>query len=223
MALLENRIGRLDGGYTRLFGDEKLGLLLSRVQSAVIASGTELQQLVIDRSNTIDDLDAFLDLDVIPEGIFVAPKKALKMSTHINYADVEPDFVAFERLGKKYHCYMIELKDGDTFDTKKAAGERQSMYKFMNAVSPYIQFSTSVHFCCFHRDTREQVVEGFKKKITLNEALTGREFCELLRIDYDAIVEERQQHQAKNLKYFVDSLLEIPAVADALQLRLADS
>jgi hypothetical protein len=149
MALIENRKGRDDGGYTRLFGDPLLGQLLSRVQSAVIASGSELERFVIENARTLDDVDRFLEMDVIPEGVAVAPKKILKKSRLINYAGVEPDFVVFERRGKRHHCYLIELKDGDTFDTKKAAGERESLHRFMIAISPHIQFSTSIHFAAF--------------------------------------------------------------------------
>jgi hypothetical protein len=220
MALIENRKGRDDGGYTRLFGDSLLGQLLSRVQSAVIASGSELERFVIEHTSTLDDVDAFLDMDIIPEGVFVAPKKVLKKSKLIDYADVEPDFVVFERKGKKHHCYLIELKDGDTFDTKKAAGERASLHRFMTAISPYIQFSTSVHFCCFHRDTRAEIVKGFKHKITANEAMTGREFSSLLGIDYDAIITKRTQHQQRNFDCFIDNLLENPAVLRALEVRI---
>lgn len=220
MALIEKRKGRDDGGYTRLFGNVRLGNLLSRVQSAVIASGSELESFVIQKSNTLDDLDSFLDMDVIPEGVFVAPKKVLKKSKRINYANVEPDFVVFERRGKKHHCYLIELKDGDTFDTKKAAGERESLHRFMNAISPFIQFSTSIHVCFFNCRTREQVVEGFKRKITESEAMTGREFCDLLEINYEEMVARRKEDQQRNFDYFLDELLEIEAIQRGLEERL---
>ncbi|MCY4303809.1 MAG: hypothetical protein OXC62_03340 [Aestuariivita sp.] len=43
MALIKDARGRQDGsGYTRLFGDQKLRLLISKIQAAVISSGTEL-------------------------------------------------------------------------------------------------------------------------------------------------------------------------------------
>jgi hypothetical protein len=220
MALIENCKGRADGGYTRLFGDPLLGQLLSRVQSAVIASGSELERYVVENARTLEDVDSFLEMDVIPEGVFVVPKKVLKKSQSINYAGVEPDFVVFERRGKRHHCYLIELKDGDTFDTKKAAGERESMHKFQTAISPHIQFSTSIHFCCFHCATKTQIVVGFKRKITETEAMTGHEFCDLLGIDYEAMTTRRMEHQKRNLDCFMDTLLEIPAVLHALEVRM---
>ena len=90
MALIEDRKGRDDGGYTRLFGDPLLGKLLSRVQGAVIASGTELERVVTEHANTIKDADTFLRMDVIPEGVFLVPKKVLRKSELLNYAGVEP-------------------------------------------------------------------------------------------------------------------------------------
>jgi hypothetical protein len=40
----------------------------------------------------------------------------------------EPDFLAFYPLTR--NCYIVEVKDGDQFDTKKAAGERQMLENF---------------------------------------------------------------------------------------------
>jgi hypothetical protein len=216
VALLKSAPGREAGGYERLFGDARLGRLLSRVQSAVI--GAELEQVIIELANTIDDADAFLDADILKEGVFAVPKKVLKKSKRLNYAGVEPDFVVFKREGKMQHCYLVELKDGDTFDTKKAAGEKESMQRFLTAVAPHIQFTMSIHFCCFHRLNRQEIVQGFKRKITINEAMTGPEFCSLLDINYEAVLIRRKEHQEENLKYFVDQLLEIDAVRRAFEL-----
>jgi hypothetical protein len=218
VALLKSAPGREAGGYERLFGDAKLGRLLSRVQSAVIRAGAELEQVIIELANTIKDADAFLDADILQEGVFAVPKKVLKKSKRLNYAGVEPDFVVFKREGKTQHCYLIELKDGDTFDTKKAAGEKESMQRFLTAIAPHIQFTMSIHFCCFHRLTKQEIVQGFKRKITINEAMTGPEFCDLLGVDYDAVLTKRKEHQEENLKYFVEQLFEIDAVRRALEL-----
>jgi hypothetical protein len=94
------------------------------------------------------------------------------------------------------------LKDGDTFDTKKAAGERESLHRFMVAIAPHIRFSMSIHFCCFNRHKREDIVQGFKKKITLEEALTGPEFCRLLGLDYESVTANE-----KNIKRRISNTL----------------
>ncbi len=67
MALLKSAPGREAGGYERLFGDAKLGRLLSRVQSAVSRAGAELEQVIIELANTITDAEGFLDADIIKD------------------------------------------------------------------------------------------------------------------------------------------------------------
>ena len=77
MALIRNRQGRTDGGYTRVFGDAQLGGLISRVHGTSIAAGNELEKLIIERADIIEDVDGFLQRDIYPEGAFVATKAAI--------------------------------------------------------------------------------------------------------------------------------------------------
>ncbi|MGH7048013.1 MAG: hypothetical protein ACREE2_16665 [Stellaceae bacterium] len=222
MALIRNRIGRGDGGYTRLFGDSQLGSLISRVQSAVISSGTELEKLIIERAPIIRELDEFLQQDIYPEGVYVATKAAIKKCKTIDSVSAEPDFVVFERRIGRQHCYIIELKDGDAFDTKKAAGERESLHRFVHVIAPLVRFTITVHFCSFHQNDRQAIVNGFKRKITWQEAMTGREFCTLLNIDYDKIVNLRKENQSVNFRYFLNSLLDIKSAREEIERQLVD-
>ena len=220
MALIRDRQGRTDGAYTRLFGDPQLGSLISRVQSAVISAGNELEKLIIERANTIENVDEFLRQDIYPEGVFVATKAATKKCKTIDAVSAEPDFVVFERSARRQHCYIIELKDGDAFDTKKAAGERESMHRFVSVIAPVVQFTITVHFCCFNRDDRHAIVDGFKRKITLEEAMTGREFCSLLGIDYDEIVRFRQGHADVNFRDFISYILRNRSTREEIERQL---
>lgn len=45
----------------RVIGSDKLGQLLSRVQSTVISNGTELERLIVERSNLIENIDIFIE------------------------------------------------------------------------------------------------------------------------------------------------------------------
>ncbi len=222
MALIRNKQGRTDGGYTRLFGDPRLGSLISRVQSAVISSGNELEKLIIERAPVIGDIDKFLQQDIYPEGAFVATKSAIKRCRIIDSVSAEPDFVVFERRERRQHCYIVELKDGDAFDTKKATGERESMHRFVNVIAPVVRFTITVHFCSFNQDDRQAIVNGFKRKITPEAAMTGREFCTLLGIDYDEILQIRQEHQVVNFRDFIRELLTMPSTRAEIEKQLAD-
>jgi hypothetical protein len=222
VALIRNRLGRDDGGYTRLFGASQLGGLISRVQSAVISSGNELEKLIIERSPVINDVDTFLEQDIYPEGVLVATKAGIKKSKTVDTVSAEPDFVVFERRSRRQHCYVIELKDGDVFDTKKAAGELENLHRFVNVIAPVVRFTITVHFCSFNQDGRQAIVDGFKRKITLQEAMTGREFCSLLGIDYDEIVSLRKSNQSVNFRDFIRFLLAIGPVHEEIERQLND-
>jgi len=215
MALIERAKGRREtqapSGYTRLFGIPALGNLMSRIQGAVISSGSELESLIWERCRQIDDLDAFIlnTLHSKKTGIWVARKKQIKASERIN-SRYEPDFVGFDLMTKT--CYVIEVKDGDTFDTKKAAGEHKTLKDFTNDISNALPFSFRVYLCSFNATSKEDIFHGLKRKFSMDEILTGRELCALFDIDYDEIVAIRGRDQEQNLRYFVTSLLTIPPV-----------
>jgi hypothetical protein len=201
-------------GYSRLFGNIELGNLISRVQSAVISAGTELERLILDRCQRIRDFDAFVtDLDNRSSGIFVATKRQIKNSEVVD-TKFEPDLLAFDLVHRK--CYVIEVKDGDQFDTKKAEGERHTLHLFVDDVASILPFSFKIYMCSFNAPSKEAIFIGLKRKFPLDELMTGRELCNLLRIDYDEIRETRKQDQEDNIEYFVEQLKNIPEIAAKL-------
>lgn len=207
----------MSGGYSRVFDDADLGLLLSKVQSTVISSGRELEKMIADRVRKVEDLDAFLRPDIMPEGVFLATKKQIKDSLQLDFHGSEPDFIVFKRRLGVQRCHIVELKDGHVFDTKKASAERLSMHSFVERNARNLPFIVSIHFCAFNQDSRLAIWEGFKKRLDLEETMTGKEFCHLLEIDYDEIVSERKQYADDNFNYFVEELLRIPNVKRAIE------
>ena len=201
MLIKNSKLGREDGGYSRLFGNKKLGALISRVHSTTISAGTELERMVQNRAKTLDDLEEFL-LGKLPSGTYLIPKKIIKKSSL--KTKQEPDFLII-KVDKK-HCYIIELKDGDTFDTKKVAGERQSLIEFLNQISQKTPYSYSIHICSFNQSDRNEISKGMKGAFKLEEILTGQEFCDLLNINYREIVETRQKDQKENLSFFLSDI-----------------
>jgi hypothetical protein len=217
MALIENAKGRRadqsPSGYTRLFGVPELGNLMSRIQAAVISSGSELEQLIWDRVVQIDDLDHFLKTTLHSEEdrVFVARKPQIKTCKIIKSA-YEPDFLAFHPFTR--NCYIVEVKDGDQFDTKKAAGERQMLGNFRTDISHSVSYITRIYLCSFNSPTKEEIYRGLKRKFQMAELITGRELCDLFRIDYDSIVKHRQKDQQANLEYITQSLLTINGIRE---------
>ncbi len=206
----------VSGGYDRVFGNKELGHLISRVQSAVISSGSELERIIGNRTHVIFDIDEFLKIQTMEDGVFIARKKDIKKSKYFASQGSEPDFVIFKRRGGEQHCHVVELKDGDTFDTKKATAEIQTLRSFAKDNAPRLPYIVKVHVCCFNQNSRDEIVKGFKSRITKDEAMTGREFCELLEIDYDKIVNERKDAVSENFSYFLSELVKIEKVQEWL-------
>ena len=59
---------------------------------------------------------------------------------------------------------------------------------------------------------KEKTVTGFKKRINKEEAMTGKEFCELLEINYDEILEIRKKNVIGDLSSFLSELIKIEKV-----------
>ena len=223
MARIQNSNVRENSrAYERLFGIDELGALMSRVHSAVISSGTELERMVLARVEKIENLDEFLKMEIMPDGVFVAPKKQIKKSVSLEFPEAEPDFLIFKRRQGQQNCHVVELKDGHVFDTKKARAERRAIHAFIEQNAHRIQYRVSCHFCCFNQPDRNAIVAGFKRKITKDEAMTGREFCDLLEIDYDEIVRSRQDEQPANVEFFLQELAKIDEVRRRLEILLRE-
>jgi len=222
MALIEHSKGRAEGGgYERLFGDKQLGHLLSRIQATVITTGSELEKIIISLADKIDNVNEFLANQTLDKGTYLVSKTSIKHS--LLSSNLEPDLLIFKIDQHRQHCYIVELKDGDNFDTKKAQGERKLLEEFQNHISSKIRFTTSIHICCFNQLDKKKIVAGFKKKITEEMAMTGEELCNILNINYAEILGSRKYQQQQNLAYFINELVKIETVRVLLEKKLQET
>ena len=221
MSKIRDRKGRTDGnsGYTRVIKNEELGQLLSRVQACVIANGTELEKIILERSNLIDDLEKFADsLEKREEkdGVYVCSKKVYAKAKKYVVLDsgnkkIIPDMLIFVIQSQRC-CKVIELKDGDAFDTKKSSGEKEHLEEFVNKFGAKIPFRTDYFICCFNQLNKDLIYTGFKGDFDKDHILTGLELCEILGIDYYDILNLRKEDAEDNFDYFLDELLKINEV-----------
>lgn len=213
MALIKDAQGRYEGsGYVRLFGDPDIGRLVSRVHSTLISSGTELERIIKSKVELIPNLDEFLKQDIMPDGVFVADKAEIKKCKTLDFAGSEPDFLVFKRRQGQQKCHVVELKDGDSFDTKKASAEHRAMHSFISKNGARTSYRMQAHFCCFNQNDRQAIIKGFKSVLAPEEAMTGREFCELLELDYMEIIKARATQGEENVRYFLTELVKIDSV-----------
>lgn len=203
--------GDPDGNYSTLFDNREMGLVFSQVHAAMIRAGTELERIVIkecaSHCEVLDNLDYFLTARKNEQGTFVATKKVVKRSERIDVKASEPDFVIFVNNGEK-HCYIIELKWGLNFDTKKSEGEISALREYRSRISTEIEYVTSAHICSITANSAEEIQRGFKNKIELKEAMTGELFCNLLGIERDKVIEKMREDAEYNRRYVVKKILE---------------
>jgi hypothetical protein len=218
--LRERQTRNTSKAYSRVFGNEQLGRLISRVHATSIANGNELEKIINELikkdSRVIDDFDKFImSKNIMPDNVYLIPKTILKKSEIIDCTK-QPDFVILKIENYERHCFIIELKDGDNFDTKKSAGEKMLLQTFEKYISTKIQYTTSIHICCFNQSDKNKIITGFKNKINENEAMTGEEFCKLLKINYLNIIDNRKTDQLDNLECFIEELLNIDIIKKKL-------
>ncbi len=204
MALISNAKGRketeTDSGYVRLTGNKQLGNLISRYHASVISSGNELESFLAVRLKKTDGISIH---NINKE------KRVFKDIKHGH--DIIIDCVV-ERDGK---IMLIEIKDGDTFDTKKVAEEVESLLMVKNHIIKTRKLKeqdVSVHYCSFNARDNKQIERGAKGLLPKNSAMTGRELCKLLGLDFNKIVQERKKQQKENFDYFIGELKKIPEI-----------
>ncbi|WP_050517285.1 hypothetical protein [Mycoplasma sp. HU2014] len=88
--------------------------------------------------------------------------------------------------------YIIELKEGWVFDTKKVTGEYEQLIQFQNEISKSVSFRTKIFICSFNNDNKEEIFLGLKSRVPMEHIMTGREFCDLLSINRQDIENERK-------------------------------
>lgn len=227
-----NKSGESSGGYKRLFNNEKLGLLFSKCHGASCSNGNQLEQIVFkDNVKDLGGLDIFINEytknpDKFANKVFVATKKSIKKSNYrIEYRDEngelkedQPDGLIFVIADKT--CSIIELKDGDNFDTKKSYSERKMLEKASNFLSKKIPFMTEFYICCFNNNDKSSIKKGFKNVFETKNIMTGEELCKILNLNYKEIINKRNNDANDNVDYFIDELLKIDEIKQKIVTKL---
>src|SRR5437868_10631832 len=101
MKIKNTKLGRKDGSYTRLLGNEQLGALISRVHAASISSGHELESLILEKSNlflvqTTEEMESILlNGERFDKKTYLIPKKIVKKSRF--KSKHEPDYLILKK------------------------------------------------------------------------------------------------------------------------------
>lgn len=229
MALLSKaKPGRADGGYTRILGSAELGALISQVHACSISAGSELERIVPRHALTFKptDISAFIG-GTLQNGNYLVTKKSIREHfKSLISSTIEPDFLIICVVDTK--IFIVELKDGDAFDTKKCRAEIEHLSEFTQKMKQWLcknattaAYSVDYRMCFFNAQSKDAVVLGMKGQLAKSRAWTGADFCKFLGISYTDIVEKRNHEAAANLDHFLKCLAAIPQVRERLETLLA--
>ena len=209
MALISKAKGRGEdetpSGYERLFGNRQLGMLISKVHATSIRQGTELEKFLA--SKLPENTNIAIAKINKNERVFKGAKTDSTGKKH----KLEIDCV----IKTKDKIMLIEIKDGDTFDTKKVAGEVESLNFARDYISNLMKISRdriSMHYCSFNARDHEQIEKGSKGLLGECKAMTGKELCDIFGLDFNKIVQERKTDQKENMEFFINELKKISEI-----------
>lgn len=194
---------KTSGSYGRLFDDEKIGLVMSDVQSTAIRNGNELEKLIERYSNPLTNSDTCNLINEIKSGTiqnrtYLLSKDSYR-GTAIAIPNYEPDYIVVRVNDANVKIVVVEMKDGDDFDTKKSNAELETLTACKDFIENNFEISTDYALCCFNQKSRQNIVRGLKNRFDEAHVMAGNEFCELVGIEYEAIINERKSDAADNI------------------------
>ena len=212
MAKISESKGRGDenSGYVRVVGLPALGQLLSRIQATVIRNGNELEHILKQQcpyysiEAKLGGIPNLLD-DVKQIQVFFSYKHE-----RVGETSIVGDVTVVDH--KRQIVHIVELKDGDTFDTKKSSGELASITILANALAEKLGYVAQAHFCSFNQDNKEAIVTGAKGRFDKDVAMTGAELCDLIGVNYSQVRLLRKADEIENFDFLISQLLAIPEV-----------
>ncbi|MDY5822534.1 MAG: hypothetical protein SPJ83_07110 [Helicobacter sp.] len=222
--IANSKAGRLDSAYSRLLGDAELGALISRIHATSISAGSFVENYIAQVAPKLETTNIpKIFNNTLEKGVYLMTKKMIKehITAYLNLKNIiEPDYIIVD--SNSHKCIVIELKDGDNFDTKKSQGEVNNLNTYSNALAnklPY-PWQSEIKVCMFNQHDKTKIVSGFKGYISEKEAMSGDEFCNILGIDKEKI--DRQRHEAcnSNFEFVIDELLKIESVHNKIKQKL---
>jgi len=221
MAKISESRGSSGASYERLFGNPAIGLLFSKVQSTVIRSGFELEKVLqeVTPPEIQTTLEALADESIVKPPIQVVFKPS-KPDPESKVKSIQADLLVVDNVNRRFS--LIEVKEGYLFDTKKADGELSSLRNITSWLAQEFAYRTHYYICAFNYESKEGIVNGLKKRFSIDHVMTGRELCEAINLDYDYIRELRRADQLENRQYFLRGLLAIPEVRNEIRELLGE-
>lgn len=218
MARIADSKGREDdnSGYTRLLGLPELGQLLSRIHATVIRNGNELELMLAERcafraTGLAQRLNGALTLFTQPLEAFFGEALHVTDSDHLTAADI----VILDHRAREVR--VVEVKEGDLFDTKNADGELACLRPLALFIGARLRYRPQFQLCCFNQEDKSAILRGLKGRFSAEQVMSGRELCAILGVSYEAIRRQREEDVRANLAFLARELWAIPQLRTAFE------
>ena len=206
------------GSYARLLGNKKYAELMTKIHACVIAQGNQLEHDLFNfvRQNypqcIVDNLP--LLHSVLEHSIHNQPFYLLNLAVYQAFLQAKdelkikhPDFIVI--LPAKQVIYVVEVKEGYLFDTKKATGELMSLQTITNIFQKHVPYRVNYYLTSFYQTALTTIDSGLKKVFSQDHLLTGKSFCQLIHINYEQFLHFRNEQLTQDQQDNCDYIFEI--------------
>mgnify|MGYP003659250094 CR=1 FL=1 len=231
--LIEDRKpkGRIEkSGYGRLLplgdpGMKRAASLTQKCHSTVIGNGNELEDLIYERSSHPNKDYNRADHDhrggtfedrckIIPKSKFdLGAENAFIVKFKLERGDknekkgskrkkIECDAILLER----NKIILFEIKDGHQFDTKKSEGEYTKLCEAARLVEEQDPLKRKCDFKFVSWNVNNVSEISLKHKAADAHLMRGRDFAQLIGIDYEKLNTKRDEDQKGNGEYILNEM-----------------
>ena len=102
--------------------------------------------------------------------------------------------------------YITEVKEGSAFDTKKSSAEASSLNKVQKVFNNYGITNAQPLMVLWRLSNVDEA--SVKSSLAKSYLITGREFCNLVGLDFDLINKSREKDRELNRKFVKEALRE---------------
>ena len=211
-----------------------LGKEISKVLSNTIRNGTGLEKLIsiaiedtienseysdfykiktlLDYNNVMDEFNSHRindDTFDLSDRVYLIKKSVFKDIKHGDKR-IQPDLLSIIVKNGKIDFYVIEIKMGDNFDTKKSAAEKEHLTIFSEKLNVITGVNKVYKILPFFSNTSKDKLSkyGFKNVFSEEEILTRNELSELFGINFDGLIELYSNVKETNITMFINNICE---------------
>lgn len=176
MAIINlNKKRKSSGGYDRLIGDSNISNLVTSIHSASISTGTQVSERL--EWSYEGDLPIFSGKDVN------TPNKTLKVIENNPKGVIIFNGYVKGKGGKKQEidvivydgnvCYLGEIKDGNSLDTKKSSAEINGIISAINYMDSK-GYNSNGNLILMHIENNQHSIKDDR---AMNYIQSGEDFC----------------------------------------------